>query len=71
MAIRLVFFEFSTVFGRKIRLNYGEDLFFFFFEITCFRPEKFKTDENLGQEVPKQTLRVGQWKIFKIKMGYG
>ena len=29
-------------FGRKIRLNFGEDLFFFFFflETTCFWAEK-------------------------------
>ena len=44
----------APVFGRKKRLNYGEDPFFL--EITCFRPEKpFQSTskliwpENLGQ----------------------
>ena len=41
------FFWRSPAFGRKIcnfgpkkPSDFGEDLFFFFFEITCFRPEK-------------------------------
>ena len=45
-------------FGRKIRLNFGDDLFFFFLEITCFwaeKPFEFST--------PAEIFGSKQWKF--------
>ena len=74
--VKVVFEFFVFLFGRKNRLNFGEDLFFFF-EITSFWPEKsfqFTSKliwpENFGQ-VLQRYFESGPWKIFRIKMGHG
>ena len=63
----------SPVFGRKNRLNFGEDLFFL--EITCFRPKKplhstskLIWPENLGQ-VLEQYFESGAMENFQNQNG--
>ena len=47
----------------------------FFMEITWFRPEKpFQSNSRLMKiwvKLLRNTLRLGPWKIFKMKMGHG
>ena len=65
------FFWRSPGFGRKNRLNFGEDLFFFG-DILLSAGKTVSTNSKLMEIWVKflsNTLRVGPWKIFKSENG--